>query len=267
MTGGLDAADRSRLGRNGILPLPTADALRLLDRALAAGAPPVLVPLNLDRAALRARAEDGTLPPLFGDLVRAPARRAGKAAPQLTARLAGMSGAERRAALLDLVRSQAAAVLGHGGHAAVDADRGFMDLGFDSLTAVELRNRLKRAVGLRLPTTLLFDYPTPDTLADYLRDRLDVGGDARPSVLAELDRLEGSLATLSPDLRDELAGRLSGLLTRLTGAAQPANGPASELVGRLGTASDDEMFSLIDETLNVPGKGGGTGTNGEQGTL
>ncbi|WP_246198376.1 type I polyketide synthase [Actinomadura syzygii] len=263
MTGGLDAADRSRLNRNGILPLPTEDALRLLDRALAAGAPPVLVPLNLDRAALRARAEDGTLPPLLGDLVRAPARRAGKAAPQLTARLAGMSGTERRAVLLDLVRSQAAAVLGHGGHAAVDADRGFMDLGFDSLTAVELRNRLKRAVGLRLPTTLLFDYPTPDTLADYLRDRLGTSGDARPSVLAELDRLEGSLATLSPDLRDELAGRLTGLLTRLTGAAEPA----SELAGRLSTASDDEMFSLIDETLNVPGNGGGTGANGEQGAL
>ncbi|TYC17760.1 hypothetical protein FXF65_05730 [Actinomadura syzygii] len=174
-----------------------------------------------------------------------------------------MSGTERRAVLLDLVRSQAAAVLGHGGHAAVDADRGFMDLGFDSLTAVELRNRLKRAVGLRLPTTLLFDYPTPDTLADYLRDRLGTSGDARPSVLAELDRLEGSLATLSPDLRDELAGRLTGLLTRLTGAAEPA----SELAGRLSTASDDEMFSLIDETLNVPGNGGGTGANGEQGAL
>nr|UPI48933.1 type I polyketide synthase [Micromonospora sp.] len=258
MTGRLDAADHSRLNRSGILPLPTEDALELFDRALSAGAPPVLVPLNLDRAALRARAQDGALHPMLSDLVRVPVRRAGRAAPPITARLAGLPGTEQRALLLDLVRSQAAAVLGHAEQAAVDTDRGFMELGFDSLTAVELRNRLKRAVGLRLPTTLLFDHPTPDTLADYLRDRLGSGGDARPSVLAELDRLEGSLAALSPDLRTELAGRLSGLLTRLSGSAEPAG----ELAGRLSAATDDEMFSLIDETLNVPGGSGANGGNG-----
>src|SRR5450755_300370 len=155
-TAHLRESDRARLARSGILPLPAAQALDLLD--LADGMPqPALVPIRFDIRALHARAAAGLLPPLLSGLVRA--RRADSGAPAggaLAARLAGLPEAEQEQVLLDVVRSAAAAVLGHASPRAVDAARAFRDLGFDSLTAVELRNRLNAATGLRLPATLTF---------------------------------------------------------------------------------------------------------------
>ncbi|WP_190127204.1 type I polyketide synthase, partial [Streptomyces inusitatus] len=131
----------------------------------------LFVPVKLDLAALRA---GGLVPPLLSGLVRAPARRTarGDAAGAPAEGIAGLSVAEQAAYVLDLVRTQVAVVLGYAGPEAVETDRSFRELGFDSLSAVELRNRLGAATGLRLPATLVFDYPTSAILADRLRTEL-----------------------------------------------------------------------------------------------
>ncbi|KJY19928.1 acyl carrier protein, partial [Streptomyces katrae] len=141
----------------------------------------------LDAEALRAQARAGTLPPLLRKLVRTSVRRSLDSAPRTTAghtplgdRLAALPADERHAFLLDLVRTQVAAVLGHASTRSVAVDRQFRDLGFDSLTAVELRNLLGSATGLRLPATLVFDHPTPEALARLLLAEL-LGTDADPA--------------------------------------------------------------------------------------
>nr|WP_051856516.1 type I polyketide synthase [Streptomyces sp. NRRL B-1347] len=178
MTGHLDEARRSRISRGGVLPLSSAEGVALLDAARALGAP-LLLPVRLDTAALRAGARRGdAVPPLLRRLVRVPARRtaAGAAASEAEAfarRLAAASGAERAELLGALVRDQAAAVLGHASADRVEDERGFLELGFDSLTGVELRNRLAAATGLRLPATLVFQNRTPRSLAERLAHDLE----------------------------------------------------------------------------------------------
>ncbi|CAM2919179.1 type I polyketide synthase [Mycobacterium intermedium] len=176
MTGGMDDADRARLARDGILALSSDDALELFDTALIVDEP-FLVPARIDLAALRAHAV--AVPPMFSDLISAPIRRqvddslaAAKSKSALAHRLHGLPEAEQHAVLLDLVRSHIATVLGNVTPEAIDPDKAFQDLGFDSLTAVEMRNRLKSATGLSLSPTLIFDYPTPSGLATYIRTEL-----------------------------------------------------------------------------------------------
>ncbi|WP_317847026.1 type I polyketide synthase, partial [Nocardiopsis deserti] len=174
MTGHLSDADIARMARTGVAPMSNAEGLALFDAALATEHP-VLVPARLNTAALRNLAGVGALPRLFQGLVRAPRRSAASAdtADQTWARRLGtMPEEERHAVLVELVRSNTGAVLGHGGDASIDVDRAFRDLGFDSLTAVELRNRINRETGLRLPATLVFDYPTPAALVDHLLTEL-----------------------------------------------------------------------------------------------
>ncbi|MEU5274519.1 type I polyketide synthase [Streptomyces hygroscopicus] len=175
MTGDMADADVARMERSGMAPLSSRDGLALFDTACAVGGEAVLVPLHLDPAPLREQAAEGALPAVFRGLVRTPARRrtvsagaAGADGPSLARRLAGLAEAERETAVLDLVRAQAAAVLGFADAESVAATRGFLEQGFDSLTAVELRNRLVAASGLRLPPTLLFDHPTPELVARQL---------------------------------------------------------------------------------------------------
>ncbi|WP_260867559.1 type I polyketide synthase [Streptomyces sp. SAJ15] len=176
MAGTLDEVDISRMRRAGLPPLSPAEGLALLDAALTV-AEPALAPMRVDTVALRARATTDAIPALLRGLVRAPARRAARTAADagatgLAQRLAGLSESERHRVLLDLVRTQVAAVLGYAGPQAVEEGRAFKELGFDSLTAVELRNLLREATGLRLSPTLVFDYPTSLALAGHLRAEL-----------------------------------------------------------------------------------------------
>src|SRR5262249_31524084 len=123
---------------------------------------------QLDTAALRAMAKAGTLLPLLRDLVPMPGRRTA-GSTGLAQQLIGKSDAEQHELTLRLVSATTAIVLGYPSPQAVGSDRAFMDLGFSSLTAIELRNQLNAATGLRLPATLIFDYPTPAALARYLQ--------------------------------------------------------------------------------------------------
>ncbi|WP_438860650.1 SDR family NAD(P)-dependent oxidoreductase, partial [Amycolatopsis solani] len=182
MTGTLDDEDLSRIARSGIGALATGEALALFDAAQVAGAGCV-VPVRVDLAALRAQAEH--LPTLWHSLVRVRTRRAaGPVAGHggLAAKLVGLSADDVRRFFLDVVRTHVAAVLGHDGAEAVEPAKAFKDLGFDSLTAVELRNRLTAVTGLRLPATITFDHPNPQALAALLQAEL--GGDAGPDTPA-----------------------------------------------------------------------------------
>ncbi|MDG4810889.1 type I polyketide synthase [Micromonospora sp. WMMD1120] len=172
MTAHLSRADLARLSRLGMAVMSPEQGLALLDKALAVD-PPVAVPARLDLPALRARAALSDLPPIFAGLVRSPANRtssvAADAGTAWLRRIAALDESRRDAALRDVVTEQVALVLGHAGAGTVDARRPFKELGFDSLTGLELRQRLQQATGLRLPGTLIFDYPAPDTVVDHLR--------------------------------------------------------------------------------------------------
>ncbi|MFC9653516.1 type I polyketide synthase, partial [Streptomyces sp. NPDC056937] len=178
MTGSLAEAEAERHARSGVPALPVEQGVALFDAALTTGEAAV-VPVRLDLPVLRAQ---GDVPPLLRSLIRTRVRRASSVAGSGTAgdlvqRLTRLEAAERAELLLDLVRGQVALVLGHAGGADIDAGRAFRELGFDSLTAVELRNRLSTVTGLRLPATLVFDYPTVRALAAHLLDEL-LGSDA-----------------------------------------------------------------------------------------
>ncbi|MBP8539836.1 type I polyketide synthase, partial [Streptomyces sp. MK37H] len=199
LTGQLDQADRARMARSGIVPMTTGQGLALFDTALRM-AEPLAVTSRLDASAWASGAGSEVVRAVARGLVaQGPVRRAraaqaaedrGAEGSALVRRLAALSEAERTAALVDLVRTHVATVLGHGSAAAVEPERAFKELGFDSLTAVELRNRLQAATGLRLPATLIFDHPTPNALAEHLRTELGVGGQTdtlAPAPVAAVD--------------------------------------------------------------------------------
>ncbi|MEV8444152.1 SDR family NAD(P)-dependent oxidoreductase, partial [Actinosynnema sp. NPDC051121] len=253
MTGHLADADVARLGRLGIRPLAVDDGLALFDAALRTRHP-ALVPVELDLAALRA-ADD--VPRLLTGLV--PARRTGtsghRAVPDLAARAASMTPAERERELLALVRGRVAAVLGHTSALKIDPDAAFTELGFDSLASVELRNQLAAATGLPLTATLVFEHPTPGALAAGLADRLagtstpapaaraSVGAVRADGVGAHLDGLRQALAAAHPDERADVAARLRELLADWAAPDDPPDVPDEDVA----EASDEELFDLIDK--------------------
>ncbi|MER5548997.1 SDR family NAD(P)-dependent oxidoreductase [Streptomyces sp. NPDC002589] len=254
MSAGIDAADLERLRRLGLPPLTPAQGLRTFDAGLG-GEDAVMVPVRLDAAAVRAR-PDG-VPALLRGLVRPVRRRgaepvAGAPADSWRDRLAPLADSERDRALLELVRTHVAGVLGHPSPESVAPGRAFQEMGFDSLAAVELRNLLARATGLTLPATLVFDQPTPLTLAAHLKSALVPGpADLTRSALTELDRLETALHDL-PD-QDGSHARVTARLEALLRSWQDTHGrhPAPEAPADLREASDEELFAKLDNELGA----------------
>ncbi|WBC15800.1 type I polyketide synthase [Micromonospora sp. WMMA1998] len=247
MTRDLGAAGRDRLTRQGIVALTTDRALALLD-ASRRGRRPLLLPVHLDVATLRTRIGRDQLPAPLHGLAGGPARRVAAAGGGLRDRLAGASAEDRARLVAELVAGQVADVLGYASAAAVGPERSFTELGFDSLTAVDLRNRLTTRTGLALPATLVFDHPTPAALTGHLLTRLGPAP-AAPTLLDELDRLEAAFAatpadtlaelTADEETRTAVAARLRALLTRW-------DGDGGEVAATLDDASDDELFDFID---------------------
>jgi acyl transferase domain-containing protein len=248
LTGALDATDIARFRREGVIAMPAAQGLGLFDLASTVDDSLVVTaPLDV-RAIAR-----GSVPALMRGLVPVPARRvAGNeavqtAGPGFLDQLTGRSAAEQDKLVLDLVNRHVAAVLGHGSADDVESERGFLELGMTSLTAVELRNRLAADLGLRLPITLIFDHPTPIALVRHVRTEIGTDADEVP-LLAELEKLETALSGSEPDAvtRALLVKRLSALQWRLEAVGgQKAEEDSEELAA----VSDDEMFAFIDKEL------------------
>jgi polyketide synthase 12 len=154
--------------------LQTEEGLELFDRIVDRGEAAML-PVALDLPVLRSHARTGVLPSILSGLVPIPRPRSGERAGSFARRLAEVPEGDREDVVLELVRGQVASVLGHVTSQAIDAERAFKDLGFDSLAAVELRNRLNAQTGLRLPATLVFDYPTTTAITNYLMGELIQG--------------------------------------------------------------------------------------------
>ncbi|OLR93777.1 type I polyketide synthase [Actinokineospora bangkokensis] len=204
MTSALGDTDVRRMARGGLRPLSAAEGMAMLDAALVS-ARTELVPMKVDAAALRDHPDQ--VPALLRGLVPTARGRtravaaAGAPAVPLADRLAEQAPEQRVETLLDLVTSEAAAVLGHASADRVDPERSFNELGFDSLTAVELRNRLGAATGVRLPATLVFDHPTAvelvaQLLLELVGDPADAAPEAGPGVV---DVTEAEIEAADPD--------------------------------------------------------------------
>jgi acyl carrier protein len=256
LTGSLSEGQKGRINRSGMAALPAQEGLALLDTAVTRDEPQLVAAL-LDVPGMRAKAARGEqVPALWRSLAGAPARPAAGGAPvaadrSVVQQLGSMIPEERDRLLVELVRAHAADVLGHSSRDAVEPGRAFKDLGFDSLTAVELRNRLNLATGLRLPSTLIFDRPNSAAIAEHLRTLLfdEDQGPAEPPIFDELSRLEQSLAGLPADrgTREDVTRRMQAILSKWIdgqGAGPAADGPVD-----LGQATPDEVFDFLDREL------------------
>ncbi|MFI5005170.1 MAG: SDR family NAD(P)-dependent oxidoreductase, partial [Solirubrobacterales bacterium] len=252
MTHELSDADRARLRRSGVAPLAPAEGLELFD--LAGGLDePLLIPMRIDTATLRARARDGAIPAVLAGLVRMHAHGSRDAVGSLARRLAQMPESGWDDAVLDFVRDEVSVVLGFASRSMVQPRRAFQELGFSSLDAIELRNRLTTTTGLQLPATLTFDHPSPAAVAEYVRSRMTEKGVARAPIEEELDKLEAMLAVLAEDegARARAQTRLRAFNARLDsflagGESWDASPEEDREDGGMADVSDEEMFELID---------------------
>ncbi|GHI29238.1 hypothetical protein Sdagh_09680 [Streptomyces daghestanicus] len=228
-----------------VLPLPAEQALRSFDAAASAGAPAVLA-ARFDLAAVK---RSPAAPAVLRGLVpqdRPTARRERAPEDSFVRELERLTAPQRLRRLVDLVRTQAAHTIGHEDADAIDRERSFKEMGFDSLAAVELRNRIATATGIRLPATLIFDYPNPAVVARQLAERLF----PEPVDEEEIDgpreeRLRGVLASVSLERLREL-GLLSGLLRLAdeTDGPVPVGGsPAGEPVSEISTMSVENLVA------------------------
>ena len=250
LTETLSESDVVRLRRLGFVGMRFEQVLELLDAARA-HPESLLAPVAFDAAALRTRAADGTLPAILRGLVRVPARRATQTG-SLRQRLAGVPSEKHEAVVLELVRTHTATVLGHASGAEVEPDRAFQELGFDSLAAVELRNRLGAATGLRLSPTLVFDYPSARAVAGHLLVEVGVGDGAngeyglREAEMTKAISALGAVLSSAPAddrTRERVAARLRSFLADLSVSGLPDAAAPEELE----SMSHEEMFELLDE--------------------
>ncbi|WP_033356028.1 type I polyketide synthase, partial [Kitasatospora aureofaciens] len=244
MTSHLAETDLRRLSRTGLAAIPSDEGLALFDAALRTDRA-VLVPARLDAVALRAQPE---VPPVLRALVRAPRLRETSAPQALTfrQRFAGLEATERGHAVLGVVRAQVAAVLGYASPERVEPDRGFLDLGLDSLTALELRNRLSGESGARLPATLIFDHPTPAAVARHLESEVfPAERTAEEPEPDEVDEAEfrRTLATI-PLARLQEAGLVRTLLQLADPAGEPADTDEQEHGSALDTMDLDSLIRV-----------------------
>jgi len=261
MTQHLADRDKARMSRLGLAPLSTEQALHLFDDAMLTDRP-MMVAARIDSAALAD--QRAALPPLLSQLVVArPTRRVidetdttAASMTSLVARLHGLTAEQRHDQLVDLVCSNAATVLGRQNAADINAGSVFQDLGFDSLTAVELRNRLKTATGLSLSPTLIFDYPTPVVLAEHLDTRLAVNTTSadQPNLMTRFNDITRELQALldrpdwKPDDKTQLSTRLQALLTSLSTHLDPFE-PYDSDDEDIQTATESQLFAILDEEL------------------
>ncbi|WST25779.1 SDR family NAD(P)-dependent oxidoreductase [Streptomyces xanthophaeus] len=257
MTATLSEADRQRIASSGVPPLSVGQGLALLDAAMATDLP-YLVPLGRMSGTGAPRMR-GEVPPLLRGLVRSAKRRAAGGGPAaaiqdvLATRLRELREGDRLRHVRELVQTEVAAVLRHGSAQAVDAEQEFKDLGVDSLTALELRNGLTSVTGLRLPATLVFDYPTPNALSEHLLATLlhehRDGQDEQSTLLAELDRVDAAFTAAEPDehTRAAVSLRLRHLLEKWRAGDEDAE--SADVAERIESATTDEVLAFIDNEL------------------
>ncbi|MGW3013544.1 type I polyketide synthase, partial [Streptomyces sp. NPDC001219] len=259
-----DEQRAERLTRGGMSPLDPRLAVDALERALTRGDTTLTV-ADVDWARFVPGFTSVRPSALLSDLPEArqaaPESRSAEGDGQgglraLRAQLAGRSEPDQERVLATLVRTHVAGVLGHDSVDAIDPKRAFSELGFDSLMAVELRNRLGLATGTQLPATLLFDHPTAAALARHLRTQVAAGDTAGAlPALAELDRLEDALAEVAQDdpQRARIASRLQTLLAKWSEreATEPAADTGAGVSDRINSATVDEIFDFIDNDLGM----------------
>ncbi|WP_328786491.1 type I polyketide synthase [Streptomyces sp. NBC_00273] len=251
-----------RLDRGGVPAMAPRAAIRALQQALDHAEPAVAVAdIQWERftpgyTAVRPSPFLADLPEVRRLAQAAPAAGEaggeGSPAEALRRRLSVMPQAEQALAVLELVRSHAATALGHPTTDEVGAGRAFKELGFDSLIALELRNRLNAATGLKLPATLVFDHPTPAVLAEFLRAEIvQDGSTAAAPGIAELEKLESTLSVLEPDgeTRADIASRLQALLAKWGEPQAPSSSGA--VAEKLQEATTDELFDFIENELGI----------------
>ena len=175
LTGGISATDRARITASGLAPINTTTGMALFDTALTSGAS-LLVPAPVNQRVIDTHAQTGALPAVLSGLTntRRAATTTTAQTTTLTAQLANLDSAQQRTALTTLVVDTTAAVLAHPDTSTIDARQAFKDLGVDSLSGLELRNRLSQHTGTPLAPTAVFDYPTPTALASHLLQLLDL---------------------------------------------------------------------------------------------
>ncbi|MEV5840290.1 SDR family NAD(P)-dependent oxidoreductase, partial [Nocardia sp. NPDC052112] len=222
----LGDTERRRMSRSGMLPLTEEQGLALFDAASGIdAAAPVLARLDLD--GIRTA---GSATPLLSGLLPARRRTASGGATALRSRLAATPDSERVGVLVETVRGQVAATLGHRNANAIAPDRAFSELGFDSISAVEFRNALATVTGLRLPASLVFDYPSPQALAEYLAGEF---ADHQVAAMALSEyTIRGADRTRNPQLDEPIA--IVGMACRYPGGV----GSPEELWNLVATGTD-----------------------------